>query len=320
MNIENLIIIEGGAYNDVKKALRQWVEVYSEEFQKNFTFKLSKITPWKHAISVNQKIDNDTFFYLVNYLKYPEGIEYKINIQGYTIGKEFNEFKDKQILVYISDYDTDYDNVFVVDSDNINYRIDFGRKIEKVTEFKEYRKPSDFDTLSTETVSISRKEIVRNREEKNIKNIDRRFRIISFIFSIALVTSSLYLLITSNISVFSIITLSLGIGITLWFLIDYQMLRVEKFYYKCLIAAITFLIYNNLIDFITQHNSIMTKLAGLYPFCFIIIQIPVRKVYIKIFKREPELDRYGKFGDVIYTLILMLSIAALPFILLDAMN
>jgi len=326
MDIENLIIIEGGAYNDIKKALRQWVEIYSDELEysrglpKDFSFKISKISRGKHAITVNEQVDNETFFYLINYLKYPEGIEYKIDIKGYTIGKEYKEFKNKQILIYISENDTDFNNVCVVDSDNLNYRIDFGRKIALITEFKEYRKPNDFDTLSTEIVRISRNEIIKNKEEVNIKSIERRFRIITFVFLILLVINSLYLLITSNDKIFSILTLSLGIGITFWFLLENQMLRVEKFYYKCLTAAVIFLIYNNLIEYITQHNSIMTKLAGLYPFCFIIVQIPVRKVYVKIFKREPELDRSGKFADMIYTLILMLSIFALPFIIIDVMN
>lgn len=326
MDIENLIIIEGGAYQDVKKALRQWVEIYSDELEysgelpKDFSFKLSKISRGKHSITVNEQVDNETFFYLVNYLKYPEEIEYKIDIKGYTIGKEYNEFKNKQILVYISDNDSDYNNVCVVDSDNLNYRIDFGRKIERMTEFIEYRKPNNFDTLSSEIVRISINDIFKDKERLNIKRIERQFRVITFAFSILLVINSLYLLITSNDRIFSILTLSLGIGITFWFLFGSQMLRVEKFYYKCLAVAVFFLIYNNLIEYITQHNSIMTKLAGLYPFCFIIVQIPVRKVYVKIFKREPKLDRSGKFADMIYTMILMLSIAVLPFIIIDAMK
>lgn len=320
MEIENLIIIEGGSYNDIKRALKQWIELYSEDLQKDLIFKLLKIARGKHAIKADNRIDNERFFYLVNYLNYPDGIEYKINIEGFTTGKADNELKNKQILVYISDNETNYDNVFVVDSENINYRIDFGGKTEKIAGIKQYREPYDFETISSEIINIKRKEIIQSREEKNKKSIEKRFKIISAIGLTILTISLLFLLTTNDNYTFSKITFFLGMGIGVWFLGDYEMLREDKLYFRCLIIGLFFLIYGILIKELTLNRSQITDFGALYPLTLLIVQRPVRKIYIKILKREPKVDKYGTFADMIYTIILFLSFAVLPFILMDAIK
>ena len=86
--MDNLITIKGGVYNDIKKALKQWIELYNDQLQDELTFELYKNGRGNHIIKADNRLDNELFYYLVNYLKYPKNIEYNIKIEGFTIGKD----------------------------------------------------------------------------------------------------------------------------------------------------------------------------------------------------------------------------------------
>lgn len=76
----NLILINGGAYTEVKKALKKWIDLYSDQLENDLDFQLYKNGNGNHVIKVDDKLNNESFFYLVNYLNYPEGIDYKVDI------------------------------------------------------------------------------------------------------------------------------------------------------------------------------------------------------------------------------------------------
>lgn len=149
---ENLIIIKGGEYNDIKKALKQWVDLYSSDLQNGLTFQLYKNGHGNHIIQADKRLDNERFYYLINYLNYPEEIEYNIDIEGFTIGKEDNQLQGKILLVYISPTDKEYDNVYVTTSENKNFKIDFGGKITETSENRGLNYPIDFKLGNSETI------------------------------------------------------------------------------------------------------------------------------------------------------------------------
>ena len=82
--MKNILFIEGGACADIKKALVQWIDLSSDILGEGLTFELYKDERGKHIIKADDNLSNEQFNYLLNYLKYPEDIEYKINITGYT--------------------------------------------------------------------------------------------------------------------------------------------------------------------------------------------------------------------------------------------
>lgn len=145
MEIDNLVIIKGGAYNDVKKALKQWIDMYSRDLENGMTFKLYKNGKGNHIIQADKNLDNERFYYLINYLKYPVGIVYNVDIKGFTFGKDCNQLKGKDLLVYISPTDDEFDNVFVTTSDNENLKIDFGGKIIEISDDRIYNHPGDLN-------------------------------------------------------------------------------------------------------------------------------------------------------------------------------
>lgn len=317
MTIDNLIIINGGAYSDIKKALQQWIDLYSDNLQKNLTFELYKHGRGHHIIKADDNLDNERFFYLVNYLNYPKGIDYKIDIEGLTTGTEQKELQNKKILVYIPTNDTEGDNVFVVTSDNETFKIDFGGKIVKVNGNKTYSVPDMSQLLNPEIIRPYKRQVTVDKKENVKDNLEKRFRTISFI-TLCLIIISLLTLLYDNHMFFKT-TFFLGIGLGVWFLSDYKMLQVDKYYTYCLFIAIAFLCYGILIKVQFSDGVInLLDLGSVYSLSLLIVQKPLRLIYKKIFKREPVVEKPAPtFWDFIYMLLLFLALIALPFIILN---
>lgn len=314
MTTDNLIIIKGGAYNDIKKALRQWIDLYSKDLQDGLTFQLFKNGSGNHIIQADKRLDNERFYFLINYLKYPEGIKYKIDVKGFTTGTDKNQLKDKILLVYISSSDTEYNNVFVTTSENENYKVDFGGKVTKTSEKKVFVYPTDLILENPETIRINRKAIVQKEEKINENRLEKRFKLLSIItFSLTLIGLSINLF---NPEIFRKFSFFLGLGLGVWFFGDYKMLQSDKSYLYCLGIAIGYLLFIVILN--GNFNKGMLDFGALYPITLLIVQKPTRILYKAIFNREPEVDRQPKsYWDIPYMMILFFGFAALPFIIMD---
>lgn len=316
MTTDNLILINDGAYNDIKKALRQWIDLYSENFPDGLTFQIFKNGRGNHIIQADKRLDNERFFYLVNYLNYPEGIEYKIDIEGFTIGKDKNQLEGKKILVYISKTDKEYDNVFVTTSENQNFKVDFGGKITETRENKIFNYPTDLILENPETIKINRKAIVQKEEEINENRLEKRFKTL-LIISFSLTVIGLFINLFDP-ELFRKVSFFLGLGIGLWFFGDYKMLQSDKLYLYCLGIATGYFLFILILN--GEFNKGILDFGALYPITLLIIQKPTRILYKTIFNREPEVDRPPKsYWDIPYMMILFFALAALPFIIMDIM-
>lgn len=315
MNTDNQILIKGGDYSDVKKALQQWIDLYSDSLQDGLTFELFKNGLGNHIIKADERIDNERFYYLVNYLNYPEGIEYKAEVYGFTTGKEKNILKDQKLLVYILLTDKERDNVFIVTAENQNYKIDFGGKISETRERKLFQIPTHKNLDKPEILRVVKKKASQIKE-KSREKIEKRFRIISFIVIILFLIN--FLVSIYDIHTFIKTTFFIGMGLGLWFFIDFEMLQLEKYYSYSLLISIIFLAYTVLIKTILNSTEVeLIDLGAFYSLALLIIQWPTRKIYIILFNREPEIDQRGKFADIVYTLILFFGFAILPLIIED---
>lgn len=324
MNMENIIKIKGGSYTDVKKALRQWIHLYSDNLDKSLTFELYKNGQGNHLIKTDDRLDNENFFFLVNYLKYPENIDYKISIEGYTYGKDYKEFINQNILVYIAQNDTDYDTVNVVTQENKIYKVDFGGKIKEVSDNISYSSFNVPDLSNPETLRVT-KPLKKDKDQETIVSpvkVEKRFKIISIIALI--IIAGTFLIFSHDRDLFVTITFFTGMGIGGWFFIDFKMLRIDKFYIFSLFVAGLYLGYGILLKSTMLDNVELIDLGSLFAVSFLIVQKPVRLLYKQIFKREPEIvnqgDSSAKFWDIVYTIILFLSLVIIPFLLTDKIN
>jgi hypothetical protein len=312
-----LIIIKGGSYNDIKKALRQWVDLYSKDLQDGLTFLLFNNGSGNYIIQADKRLGNERFYYLINYLKYPEGIEYRIDIEGYTTGKDKNQLKDKELLVYISPTDKEYDNVLVTTSENENFKVDFGGKITVTREMKIFNYPTDLNMEYPETIKVSRQEIVQKEEKVNEIRLKKRFKILA-LSAVSLVLIGI-IINQFDPQVFRKFSFFLGMGIGLWFFADYKMLQSDKLYIYCLgiaIGYLFFIITNN-----GEFNKVILDYGALYPLTVLLIQKPTRLIYKATLNREPVIDRPPPtFWDGVYTIILFFAFAILPFLIMDSLK
>ncbi|MPR36154.1 hypothetical protein [Salmonirosea aquatica] len=317
MTTDNLIIIKGGAYNDIKKALRQWIDLYSKDLQDDLTFQIFKNGRGNHIIQADKKLDNDRFFYLVNYLNYPEDIKYKIEIEGYTTGKDNNQLKGKDLLVFISLTDKEYDNVLVTTSENENFKVDFGGKITETRDKRIFNYPTDLILKYPETININRKEIEHKEEKINEISIHKRFKILAIIA----VSLTLIGIIINQIDpqIFRKFSFFLGMGIGVWFFLDYKMLQSDRHYlcsFGIAIGYFLFILTNN-----GEFNKSVLDYGALYPLTLLLVQKPARLIYKATLNREPVVDRPPPtFWDGVYMIILFFGFGVLPFLIIDSLT
>ncbi|MCH8486851.1 MAG: hypothetical protein LAT75_08295 [Candidatus Cyclonatronum sp.] len=321
MPFDNLILIKGGAYNKIKKALKDWLELYSDTVQEGLIFQIFKKEKGFHIIQVDKILDNEIFFSLINYLKYPVGIEYKITIEGFTIGKAIKCLRDKNLLVYISPYNIEYDNVLLVTSDNINFKVDFDGNVTKVADTKIYWIPEGFQFEIKETITFAKSNLKNTESKKSTIKTAKRFRIISLII-VALISSTyLTLIISQELKLFYDYTSVIGVGIWFWFWADDIMLRENKLYKYCIYISISFAIYGVLLHSLYGHLIFSLILwSSLLPLTILIMQKPLRHLYLKNFKKEPIINSMGKLSDFFYTLILFFGSLFIPMLLIDLLN
>lgn len=306
MILDNIIYIKGGAYDDVKKALRQWIDLYSKDLEEDLTFELIKNGRGNHVIKADARLDNDSFYFLVNYLHYPEGIDYKAEIEGFATGSKRDVLKDRKLLVYVSPNDKEGDNVFVTTSDNRSYKVGFNGRISEEKETKVFRLPAEQNFSQSEFLTVNKKEDVPLSLEKLEGEVVKRFKII---FSITIAAFTLNLLIPQffhNYEILEPITWCLFWGVGFWFFSDYEMLRFDKYFFRCILIALGVLGYEYIITRFLYVDSHECPLV-LYPLILLLIQWPTRQLYIFIFRREPKIEKNGgEFADRVYSMIIFI--------------
>lgn len=310
MKIDNLILIKGGAYNDIKKALRQWIDLYSKDLEDGLTFQLFKNGSGYHIIQADKKLDNERFYFLINYLKYPEGIEYKIDVEGFTTGTDKNQLKDKELLVYISSTDKEYDNVFVTTSENENFKVDFGGRITEERERKTYLFPNDLNLGLPESITVQKKQNLNKPAENSTDKLEKRFKIISAIVLSAFVLT--FFLFQSEDD-FLTINYVIAFAVWGWLTFDYKILQVDKLYFSSVGLGLAIFLYGLFLNKYFDENIPMIQSVTTMPIFLLIIQRPLRLGFIRVMKREPKVEKPApSFADFVYIFLLWMITILIP--------
>jgi hypothetical protein len=313
--MKNILFIDGGAYTDIKKALVQWIDPSSDILKKDLTFELYKNEKDRYIIKADDDLSNEQFNYLLNYLKYPEEIEYKINITGFTTITKPTVFPKErigeEILIFIPESDDEYDNVYWVTKDNQVYKTDFGgttieseiSKTYKEIEFKpnEYPPPEIFYSGR-----FSQPETEPVDEAENERKISKRFKIISILIA-ALILITLFFY--KDPVTFLKMNAIIGLGIAFWFFCDDKMLQLNKYFNLSFLIAIIIVCYG----YQVRHQPPFfykfvgnLKLLLSFPLLFLVVQKPLRIGFKSIMKREPVIEPpIRSFGDFLYLVLLI---------------
>lgn len=304
--MKNKIEIKGITLISLKKALKKWIDEYSDSFNSKLQFEIYNVGRNHQIVIINNELQSEHFFFLINYLEFLDNIEYEVkgNIKPTNVDSILN---NQKLLVYISKSDTEFDNVYAVNEENKTYKIDFAGKITEISFIEKYSEIIEKEKPISQIIKFNPEKKKESKKETCISRIKKRFKILFIIF---ISMNCVYFLLPFFTLKHSIIfngTISVSLLTLMWFLIDEKMLQLSKFYLKSLLISIFFIGFSELFRYI--HSYTFTELPSLFfflPFSFLIVQLPVRLFYKKIFNREPKIDRYGKFTDLVYTLILSL--------------
>lgn len=132
---DKLVIVENISENDIKKILQEFCNAYNKEtFQA--ILRLIQLTDKKFAVTFPYDIKFEIFCYFINYVNYPMGFDRHFKSVGWTTAKVSDTWitekcVNKNVMLYVSNFDKEYDNVFLTTSDSIGYKLGFAMGEEK---------------------------------------------------------------------------------------------------------------------------------------------------------------------------------------------
>jgi hypothetical protein len=84
------------------------------------------------------------------------------------------------------------------------------------------------------------------------------------------------------------------------------MLRQIKLYLKCFGIAVLCGIHGIVLDHLHKGNG-TASMGAMLPLVLLVLQKPLRYIYLNLFKTEPKVENFGKFSDLLYMLILFMG-------------
>jgi len=305
MSVNNSILVEGGTCSNLKKVLRQWIDLYVGKLPDDFSFAVSTNKAGTHLIQTDERLGNDLFYFLVNYLDCPKRIRYSVKVKGFTTGVKNDILKGKDLLVYVSPTDKEGDNVCAVTSENENFKIGFDGNIKKIENLATYEPPIESKFGNLEIIKRNKQQEKRKRNQKKLTAVDKRFKISFIVFGVLFVIIHLIFFTLGDKESFQKLIVVFGGGIWLWFLMDNEMLRHSKFYFRCLGISVLYAIYAGVLG--NYLKNVAIHIVTLLALMLLIIQKPLRSIYLMLLKKEPKIDRSGTFEDLIYTIVLFIG-------------
>ena len=141
---------------------------------------------------------------------------------------------------------------------------------------------------------------------KKINNkIEKRFIIISCIIFLAFVLTYCFFQTKDN---FLTINYYISFGVWGWLIYDYKILQIDKLYYSSVGLGLAILFYGLFLSKNIDENNSMIQSVISMPIFLLIIQRPLRFLFIKIMKREPKVEKPApSFADFLYIFILWMT-------------
>jgi hypothetical protein len=132
---DKLVIVEDVNESDIKKILQEFCNSYNKETFQAIP-RLTKLSDKKFAVTFPFDINFEIYCYFINYVNYPMGFDRHFKTVGWATTKPSDTWiteksANKNVILYVSDFDKEYDNVFLTTSDNIGYKLGFAMGEEK---------------------------------------------------------------------------------------------------------------------------------------------------------------------------------------------
>ncbi len=132
---DKIVIVDDINENDIKKILQEFCNSYNKEKYQAIP-RLTRLSDKKFAVTFPYDISFEIYCYFINYVNYPMGFDRHFKTIGWTTTRPTDTWTteksvNKNVMLFVSDFDTEYDNVFLTTSDNIGYKLGFAMGEEK---------------------------------------------------------------------------------------------------------------------------------------------------------------------------------------------
>jgi len=132
---DKLVIVDDISENDIQKILQEFCNSYNKETYQAIP-RLTRLSDKKFAVTFPYDINFEIYCYFINYVNYPMGFDRHFKTIGWTTTRPTDTWTteksvNKNVMLFVSDFDTEYDNVFLTTSDNIGYKLGFAMGEEK---------------------------------------------------------------------------------------------------------------------------------------------------------------------------------------------
>ena len=126
---DKLAIVDDIRVNDIQKILQEFCNLYNKETYQAIP-RLTRLSDKKFAVTFPYDINFEIYCYFINYVSYPMGFDRHFKTIGWTTTRPTDIWTteksvNKNVMLFVSDFDTEYDNVFLTTSDNIGYKLGF---------------------------------------------------------------------------------------------------------------------------------------------------------------------------------------------------
>lgn len=126
---DKLIIVDDISATDIKQILQEFCNLYNKETYQAIP-RLSKLSDKKFAVTFPYDINFEIYCFFINYVNYPMGFDRHFNAIGWATTRPTDIWTteksvNKNVMLYVSHFDAEYDNVFLTTSDNIGYKLGF---------------------------------------------------------------------------------------------------------------------------------------------------------------------------------------------------
>ncbi len=132
---DKIVIVEDISENDIKKILQEFCNSYNKETYQAIP-RLTRLSDNRFVVTFPYDINFEIYCYFINYVNYPMGFDGHFKTIGWTTTRPADTWTteksvNKKVMLFVSDYDKEYDNVFLTTSDNIGYKLGFAMGEEK---------------------------------------------------------------------------------------------------------------------------------------------------------------------------------------------
>ena len=302
----NYIKVIGTTLSNLKKALSDWIELYSKDLPNDFNIKLYEFN-MNSFILIPNSLSDYQFFFLVNYLEYPINLKYEVDVKGYiNTSNVHNSIDNQELLVYISKNDKEYDNVYAVTHENITFKIDFGSNITKVKNELLYHKDEIGDLKNPIILEKKFFEDVKIEDTFNNEKVNKRFKIYLLLLFIGLLIHFYLPSFVYDNKIIEKYIFFLGFVYAFLPSIDYQVIRVRKFNFWLIFLSSLFVGYGHIFREIYGLESSLIDLIFLMPLCYLVIEYPLVRIfnfYNGSYPKPTDLRRHEKISDNFYSII-----------------